>query len=144
MKRLWNGCSGDCHVLIIDNLDLEPEVTTLRLTSTGSSERSNSEPLFLFAKYRLFSHYNAASARSLGADAAVGWTSPFEYVTLDANATYLDFRNTSSEGPYSPFKGDCIAHRPCFLANASGRLGLYCAARAPKGPRASTPTGSQP
>jgi hypothetical protein len=55
-------------------------------------------------------------------EAAAGWTSPRELLTLDGNVTYQDFRNTANEGTFESFDGDRIPNRPYLFANGSAQL----------------------
>jgi TonB family protein len=70
----------------------------------------------------VFSYQNVSSARSTGIEASAGWTSPGRYFWLDGNATWQDFRNTSSDGAFATFAGDPIPNRPYLFANASARV----------------------
>lgn len=69
-------------------------------------------------------HQNIYAARSQGIEAAAGWTSPRDYLAIDGNVTYQDFRNVSTEGRFSPFEGDRIPNTPYFFANGSVRFQL--------------------
>src|SRR5690606_21602482 len=69
-------------------------------------------------------HQNIFSIRSLGTDAALGSRSPGNYRLLEANATWMNLRNVSSEGAFRPFRGDRVPNRPWLLANASATLGF--------------------
>jgi vitamin B12 transporter len=71
---------------------------------------------------RFFKYQNISRARSLGAEAALGWTSPGDYVLIDANVTCQDFRNLSENGYYARYKGDRVPNRPWLFANGSVRL----------------------
>ncbi len=64
---------------------------------------------------------NFFDARVRGVDASAGWTSLGDYLSLDGNVSYIDFRNTSDRGAYADFKGQRIPNRPWLLANASAR-----------------------
>jgi vitamin B12 transporter len=67
-------------------------------------------------------YQNVFHARSLGAELAAGWSSPFDYVAIDGNVTYVDFRNTSSYGGFQDYKGDRIPNRPYLFATGNLRL----------------------
>src|SRR5690606_16544887 len=67
---------------------------------------------------------NVRDARALGVEGAFGWISPREYVSLTGNTTYVDFRNTSKEGPDVAYRGDRIPNRPYFFATGNARLQL--------------------
>ncbi|MCY1023002.1 TonB-dependent siderophore myxochelin receptor MxcH [Pyxidicoccus sp. MSG2] len=69
-----------------------------------------------------FTYQNVIEARSLGVSGAAGWTSPGQWLTLDGNATFQDFRNISTEGPFAEFEGQRLPNRPHLLANGSARL----------------------
>ncbi|MEL6761514.1 MAG: ligand-gated channel protein, partial [Myxococcota bacterium] len=71
---------------------------------------------------RTFSYQNVFGGRVLGVEGSLNWTSPNEVLTLGGNATYIDYRNTSSEGAIGTFDGDRIPNRPYVLANALARL----------------------
>lgn len=127
-------------VLIIANLELEPEVShnvnlgftiDARETPAGAWQadvngflRDADQLIVLLGNDRVFSYQNVFSARSLGIESAFGWTSPGAYVALDGNATYVDFRNTASEGTFGDFAGDRIPNRPHLFVNGSARFQL--------------------
>ena len=62
------------------------------------------------------------TARGLGVEGALGWTSPGDWVSIDGNATYQDIRNASSEGTFAPFEGDRIPNIPYLFANGITRI----------------------
>jgi outer membrane receptor protein involved in Fe transport len=127
-------------VLVAPNLELEPEVShnvNLGLTLAVDDRRSGSwrsevngflretdKLITLLGNDRFFNFQNVFSARSIGIEAQVGWTSPGEYLVLDANLTYFDFRNTSAEGAFGLFEGDRIPNQPYFFINGSSRVQL--------------------
>jgi vitamin B12 transporter len=78
--------------------------------------------LTLGTDFRL--HQNIWGARAAGVEGSVGWTSPGNYLSLDANVTWVDQRNTSSDGPFADFEGDRIPNRPWLYGNASARFQL--------------------
>jgi vitamin B12 transporter len=128
---------GD-NAFIIANLELEPETShnanlgiavDARETRLGAFRagvngfsRDADQLIVLLGNNRVQSYQNVFGARSFGVEAALGWTSPLEYVVLDVNATCLDFRNFSSEGTFGAFDGDRIPNRPYLFANGSARL----------------------
>lgn len=127
---------GDA-VLILDNLDLTPETShnvnagVSVEADTGVGEvagdvnaflREASDLIVLLGTDRAFTYYNVFSARSLGVEAAAGWTAPNEWVVVELNATWLDFRNTSTEGTFGAYAGDRIPNRPWLFANATVTL----------------------
>ena len=69
-----------------------------------------------------YQYKNVYSARALGTEGSLTWTSPGSWVVLDGNATWQDVRNTSEEGEFAAFAGDRIPNRPWLFANWSGRL----------------------
>jgi TonB family protein len=128
---------GD-NVFITANLELEPETShnanlgvtveprdsrlgALRVGLNGFL-RDAEKLIVLLGNDRVQSYQNVFGARSLGIEAALGWTSPHEYLVLDGNFTYQDFRNSSSEGTFGDFNGDRIPNRPYLFANGSARL----------------------
>jgi hypothetical protein len=70
-------------------------------------------------------YQNVFGARSLGIEASGQWTSPGEYVVVESNATYQDFRNDSSDGEFGEFNGDRVPNRPYLFANGVARLQLH-------------------
>lgn len=130
---------GDA-ALIAANLDLLPEtshnanlgatidargtaVGAFRLDANGFLRDAN-QLIVLLGNDRVFTYQNVFGGRSLGVESAAGWTSPGEYVALDANITYQDFRNTSHEGTFGKFAGDRIPNRPWLFANGAARAQL--------------------
>ncbi|WP_437967000.1 TonB-dependent siderophore myxochelin receptor MxcH [Sorangium sp. So ce260] len=69
-------------------------------------------------------YIHVSGARSLGIEAAAGWTSPGEHVALDGNVTYDDFRKTSDEGNFARSEGERMPNRPWLFANGSARVQL--------------------
>ncbi|HXS17552.1 MAG TPA: TonB-dependent receptor plug domain-containing protein, partial [Polyangiaceae bacterium] len=120
------------------NLELEPELShnvnlSLALsaltTSVGALRgelngflRDADQLIVLVGDNQSASYQNVYSARSLGGEGSLGWTSLGDYVSLDANATYVDFRNTSDAGAFAEYKGSRIPNRPYLFANGSARL----------------------
>ena len=125
-------------VLVRANLNLQPEsshnvnlgltvdtpttpVGALRADINGFL-RATDQLIALLNDDKYYTYQNVFGARSLGIEAAAGWTSPGEYLALDGNVTYQDFRNVSSDGAFGTFEGDPIPNRPYLFANASARL----------------------
>jgi len=123
--------------LIQQNLALEPEVSHnlnlgltlervrspiggLRLDVNGFA-RLTDNLIVQVAKENFVVHENVLSATSIGVEAAAGWMLPGDFLELTANATWQDFRNTSSEGPYRPYEGDRIPNTPWLFANVAAR-----------------------
>jgi vitamin B12 transporter len=69
-------------------------------------------------------YQNVYSARSVGVETAFGWSSPGEYISLDGNVTYVDFRNTSSTGAFARSEGERIPNRPYLFGNGQARFQL--------------------
>jgi vitamin B12 transporter len=67
-------------------------------------------------------YQNVYSARSRGVELAAGWTSPGDYLALDGNLTWVDFRNTSSAGAFAANQGARIPNRPYLFGTGSARL----------------------
>ncbi|MDI3287158.1 TonB-dependent siderophore myxochelin receptor MxcH [Polyangium sp. 15x6] len=124
--------------LIIENLHLEPEAShnvnlglTLERAETAAGlfrfnvngfGRFAENLIVLLSNGNYFQHENVLSARSVGVEASLGWTSPGDWVALDGYATWQDFRNTASEGAFGKFEGDRIPNRPYLFAGASARV----------------------
>ena len=122
-------------VLIKANLALEPESShnvNLGAAVSASSPTAGAVrgELMAFGRFaddfitvlgadREFSSQNVFAARSLGADLALGWTAPSEWLALDLTATYVDLRNVSDDGAFSDYQGDRIPNRP-WLTSAGG------------------------
>jgi vitamin B12 transporter len=68
------------------------------------------------------SYQNVYSARSLGFELAAGWTSPGEYLALGGNVTWVDFRNTSTDGAFAANEGERIPNRPYLFGTGNARL----------------------
>lgn len=127
---------GD-DALIHANLELLPETSDnfnlgvgldARDTAGGAFRgevngfvRNAKQLIVLLGNDRYQTYQNVFGARSVGVEGAAGWTSRGEYLSLDANATYQDFRNTSHEGTFGGFAGDRIPNRPWLFANAAAR-----------------------
>jgi vitamin B12 transporter len=124
-------------LLTLANLELEPERShnanlgvalgfehdsgTWRAELNGFL-RDFRELILLVRSQDLSIHQNVFGARSLGVEAGASWASPRELLTLSANATELEFRNTESQGTFGAFKGDRIPNRPYLTMNASARV----------------------
>ncbi|WP_232293849.1 TonB-dependent siderophore myxochelin receptor MxcH [Stigmatella aurantiaca] len=125
-------------LLIIENLSLKHEIShninlgltyETRETSAGDF-RTNvtgfgrlADQLIVLTPQPSYSVYqNVNAARSLGVSGAANWVSPGKYLSLDGNATWQDFRNTSSEGNYGAFVDKRIPNRPYLWANGSARF----------------------
>ncbi|OJH39526.1 TonB-dependent siderophore myxochelin receptor MxcH [Cystobacter ferrugineus] len=127
-------------VLILENLDLEPEyshnlnlgVATVPLrTGLGTFRgelngfaRLADNLILLAGRDRDWSYQNVYAARILGVEGAAGWNSRGGLVSLDANATFQDGRNTSAQGTFGAFEGRRLPNRPWFFLNATARVSL--------------------
>ena len=78
--------------------------------------------ILLLGQDSFFTFQNVYAARSLGVAGAAGWTSPGQYLSLDGNVTWQDFRNTSDTGGFATFVGQRIPNRPYLQANGTARL----------------------
>ncbi|HEY8946550.1 MAG TPA: TonB-dependent receptor plug domain-containing protein, partial [Polyangiaceae bacterium] len=123
---------------IAENLGLEPERShngnlslslDLPETPAGAFEahasvflRDVEQLIVLLGSDLVFSYQNVFNARVTGAEGSALWVSPGEHVELGGNVTYVDMRNTSSEGTFGAFEGDRIPNRPYLSANGSLRL----------------------
>lgn len=120
-------------VLIIANLDLEPEVShngnlgpRLELSRTPLGDftldvngfvRASDKLIVLLGSDRFFSYQNVYSATGLGLESALSWASPGRWVALDGMLTWNEQRNTSSEGSFEEFKSDRIPNRPWLFGS---------------------------
>jgi outer membrane cobalamin receptor len=125
-------------VLVLANLGLQPETShnanvELELRdldtglgrlrgSVGGFARLADQLIVLLGNDSMFTYDNVYTARSLGVEAAAGWTVPGGWLSVDANATWQDFRNASSEGAFGDYAGDRIPNRPWLFANLTARL----------------------
>jgi outer membrane receptor protein involved in Fe transport len=66
--------------------------------------------------------HNVHSARSVGIEASTAWTIPGQWLALDVNATYQDYRNTSETGRFAAFADERIPNSPWLFVNAALRL----------------------
>ncbi|MEM1034135.1 MAG: TonB-dependent receptor [Myxococcota bacterium] len=125
-------------LLTRDNLFLRPEAShnlnlgldaVLDDTVAGSFKlrgdgflRDIDDAIVFLANNNSGQFQNVNGARSMGVELSGGWRAPGRWVTLRGNTTYLDFRNTSGEGPFGAFEGDRIPNRPFLFANGSANL----------------------
>ncbi|MEO1234948.1 MAG: ligand-gated channel protein, partial [Myxococcota bacterium] len=79
--------------------------------------RETSELIVLLGTDRDFRYENVFAARSMGTEVSGGWASPGGWLSIDGNLTYVDFRNTSSEGPFEANNGDRVPNQPFLFAN---------------------------
>lgn len=124
-------------VLVNPNLQLKEETShngNLELSLRAMGERAGEvrasanlfvrkidNQILLIGTARDTRYENVYGARSRGVEGSLGWTSPGHYLTVDANSTYVDLRNTSSKGTFGRYKGDRIPNRPYLFANVSAR-----------------------
>ncbi|WP_233261224.1 TonB-dependent siderophore myxochelin receptor MxcH [Vitiosangium sp. GDMCC 1.1324] len=124
--------------IIVENLALKPETShninvglTLESGSTRAGDfRANvngfgrlaDQLIVLLGQEAYLIYQNVFAARILGVAGAAGWTSPGQYLSLDGNITWQDFRNISDEGLFSQFEGQRIPNQPHLLANGSARF----------------------
>ena len=125
-------------VLVAANLELEPEVShnvnvgpvlDRKKTKTGDwigtlngVLRETDNMIVLLGSDRYFSYQNVYSARTLGVEGGLTWTSPKQLLSLDGSGTYTDQRNTSQDGTFADFEGDRIPNRPWLQASWAARL----------------------
>lgn len=121
--------------LISENLSLQPEHShnaNLELTIDHPTQRAGSyrgsvngflrnvdRQILLLGAAMRSAYQNVHAARATGVEGNAGWTSPAEYLALDGNFTYLDFRNTSDRGTYGRYEGDRLPSRPYLFANGT-------------------------
>ncbi|WNG46498.1 TonB-dependent receptor [Archangium minus] len=125
-------------ILISDNLGLKPETShnvnlglvfdsqqtpagVFRANVTGFGRLAD-QLIVLIGRESFYTYQNVFAARSLGAAGGAGWTSPGQYLSLNGNVTWQDFRNISTEGAFGSFAGQRIPNRPYLQANGSARF----------------------
>lgn len=64
---------------------------------------------------------NVFGARSLGVESAASWTAPRGLMSVDGTFTWLDQRNTSTEGQFADLAGDRLPNRPYLFATWGAR-----------------------
>lgn len=104
-------------------LDAETPIGGLRAT-VGGVQRDAEQLILRLARAPYYVHQNAYRARARGVEAALGWRSPGRRLSVDGNVTWLDLRNTSSDGPFATFEGERIPNQPYLFANGAIRLDL--------------------
>jgi outer membrane cobalamin receptor len=124
-------------ILVLSNGNLVAEhshnanlglVLDLRATKLGSFDgeidgffRDSQNLIVLLGSAMSFAYQNVAAARTLGVEGTLRYRSPHDYLTVEANATWQEIRNTSSTGPYALYNGDRIPNLPYLFVNASAR-----------------------
>jgi vitamin B12 transporter len=127
-------------VLILSNLELEPEVShnanfgprfELQKTSIGDLTvdvnafyRDSDRLIVLLGNDRNFTWQNVYEALGIGLENAVAWSSPGQYVGVDGTFTWQEVRNSSDQGTFADFEGDRLPNRPYLSASwgARGRI----------------------
>ncbi len=126
-------------VLISANLELKPEVShnanlgpqlDLRRTKAGDFWvdlnlvlRDTKNLIVLVGHDQYQTYQNVFGARVLGVESGFKWTAPGKkYLSLDAQVTYTDRRNTSDKGTFGNFKGDRIPNQPSLMTSWGGYL----------------------
>ncbi|WP_437854529.1 TonB-dependent siderophore myxochelin receptor MxcH [Sorangium sp. So ce363] len=127
-------------MMIVSNLALKPETShngnlgftidardtawgAWRLDANGFV-RAVERLIVLNNRTESIQYIHVSGARSLGIEAAAGWTSPGEHLALDGNITYDDFRKVSDEGNFAGSEGERMPNRPWLFANGSARVQL--------------------
>jgi vitamin B12 transporter len=124
--------------LVTSNLELTPETShnanlgallegelgerggSLTVEASGFLRYTEGMIVQLIADDRVHSiHQNVFTVRTLGTDGMLRWSSRGQALTLQANGTYLDQRNDSTQGPFVAFRGQRVPNRPWLFANAS-------------------------
>jgi vitamin B12 transporter len=124
-------------VLIMANLDLEPEVShngnfgpriELSRTPIGSIVidvngfvRSSKRLIVLLGSDRFFSYQNVYNALGMGIESAINWASPGRWAALEGMLTWQDQRNRSDSGTFADFDGDRIPNRPYLFGSWGAR-----------------------
>lgn len=122
-------------VLLLENLALAPERShngnvgaswmmtsprwgALGLDATGF-RRHASDMIVMLATGSFAIYENVLAARIAGVEGQLRYESPGDAVRLDVNATWVDPRNRSHEGPLRDFHGDRLPNQPLLLINGS-------------------------
>ncbi len=105
------------------NYDGTTSLRRLQLNVTGFL-RSIQNMITQFGNDNLYNYQNVASARATGAEVAMVWSTLSNRLSIDANATYINYLNTSTSGPFAVYKSDRIPNRPYGMANASAQYRL--------------------
>lgn len=129
---------GDAAQLIDANLRLSPEsahngnlsVTLDQdATSVGALRgqlalfaRRVDDLIFLFTTPTARKYENVERATAVGVEGNVGFTSPGRWISLDANATYQDYRNRAQSGQFAAYQGARMANQPYLFANLLAQL----------------------
>jgi vitamin B12 transporter len=66
-----------------------------------------------------YKYDNVLTARVLGVDTALGWSTLADSFGVDLNFSYQDMRNTSTTGPAALFEGDRVPNVPSLQAGAA-------------------------
>ncbi|MEM6294476.1 MAG: TonB-dependent receptor [Myxococcota bacterium] len=125
-------------ILVVENLELRPERShNVNLAASLSHVFERAGEFWLDAhggarwiedaiapipEDNRISSQNVNDARSYTVDGGGGWTSPDAWVTLEGNVTFIDLRNTSTDGPFGPFAGDRMPARPWLTSNGHAQL----------------------
>lgn len=124
-------------ILVVPNGNLIPERShnanlslafNLRRTPVGAFDgevngfvRASQNLIVLLSTATSFSYKNLYATRGVGVEGMVRWTSPGEWVVVEASATYQDIRNVSTSGPYADYRGDRLPNMPWLFASTSAR-----------------------
>jgi len=73
---------------------------------------------------------NVVDVRTQGIDGMLRWASPGDRLSIGANLTWIDQRNSSELGPFAQFQGQRLPNRPWLFANAAAELRIPRAAAA--------------
>ncbi|MEM6737161.1 MAG: carboxypeptidase-like regulatory domain-containing protein [Bacteroidota bacterium] len=123
-------------LMILENLELLPENShNINLQSSLTNKvsakwkweiqsniflrRIDDLIFLLFVDNDFGSYENIWSAKSQGIELRGKVTDIVKGVTISANTTYQQYINTSTEGPFTGFKGDRIPNTPYFFANGA-------------------------
>lgn len=126
--------------LILDNPELEPErsqnynigayvddastaIGRLRAKLSGALRRVN-DLVVLLNTGTYYKYDNVLSARVLGVDSGLGWSTPKDLFGVDLYFSYQDMRNASTTGPGALFEGDRIPNVPNLQAGGAAYLRL--------------------
>ncbi len=125
-------------MFVLENLELRPETShnlnlglrlepvdtvagTFRGTVQGMARWSD-DLIAQLAQQELLQSVNVWSARTVGVDGGLGYTTPRDWWSIDGRVTYQDLRNRSDEGSFADRAGDRIPNIPYLFSSAATRF----------------------
>lgn len=111
-----------------DNFNLGPR---LELSQTPIGDvvadingfwRETKDQIVLIATAEFAPYRNVADVRTTGVEGTLWWQSPGQWLVLDGSFTWMESKNRSKDGPFSPFEGMRIPSRPYRFASWGARV----------------------